>query len=115
MHSRVAALFFLASTVAATAVPRNDPHNQQPTESCSTGSLQCCNSVQDSLDLSLTSLLGLLGVVVGDLTGLVGVTCSPITVVGTGTSSCSAQTVCCTNTSFNGLVALGCTPININL
>ncbi|KAF8204671.1 hydrophobin-251 [Pholiota molesta] len=30
-------------------------------------------------------------------------------------TSCSAQPVCCTNDSFNGVVALGCTPININL
>ncbi|PFH47732.1 hypothetical protein AMATHDRAFT_6469 [Amanita thiersii Skay4041] len=75
MHTRIASLFFclfFASFVAATAVRRDNPHNQQPTESCTTGSLQCCDSVQDSqnLSLSLTSLLGLLGIIVGDLTGL---------------------------------------------
>ncbi|PFH47731.1 hypothetical protein AMATHDRAFT_77057 [Amanita thiersii Skay4041] len=115
MQSRVAALFcflFFATFVSATAVPRTD----SPT-GCTTGSLQCCNSTEDSQNLSLGTnlLLGLLGVIVGDLVGLVGLTCSPITVIGTGGTSCNAQTVCCTDTSFNGLIALGCTPININL
>ncbi|KAF8875137.1 hypothetical protein BD779DRAFT_1678405 [Infundibulicybe gibba] len=42
-------------------------------------------------------------------------TCSPISAIGLGGNSCSAQPVCCSNNSFNGIVALGCTPVNLNL
>ncbi|PFH48641.1 hypothetical protein AMATHDRAFT_64938 [Amanita thiersii Skay4041] len=113
MMSRVYTIFFFlffASFAAATAVPRTEP-------SCSTGTLQCCNSTQQSSSLStlISGLLTILGVNVGSLTGLVGVTCSPITVIGVSGTNCNAQTVCCTNNNFNGVVALGCTPININL
>ncbi|KAF4575160.1 Hydrophobin [Pleurotus pulmonarius] len=101
----------LASLAAATPTRRNEPAGG----SCSTGELQCCSSVQSPDSKSLTSLFALLGVVVGDITGLVGVTCSPVTVVGAGAAQCNAQAVCCDNNSFNGLVALGCTPINLNL
>ncbi|KDR72951.1 hypothetical protein GALMADRAFT_73306, partial [Galerina marginata CBS 339.88] len=86
-----------------------------PSNQCNTGSLQCCNSVQQATSSSISGLLGLLGIVAGTVTGLVGVTCSPVTVIGAGGSSCSAQPVCCTNNTFNGIVALGCSPININL
>ena len=67
-----------------------------------------CASVS-SLDKTLTCflqsnsnsanvLLGLLGIVLGDITGLIGLGCSPITVVGVGSgNACSANAVCCTN------------------
>ncbi|KAF8994997.1 fungal hydrophobin-domain-containing protein, partial [Cyathus striatus] len=99
---------------AASAVPRG---GSPPVSQCNVGSLQCCNSVQSATSLSdpVSLLLGLLGVVVSGLTGQVGVTCSPISVVGVGGNSCTAQPVCCTDNSFNGLIALGCSPININL
>ncbi|KLO09115.1 fungal hydrophobin [Schizopora paradoxa] len=89
------------------------------TSQCNTGSLQCCNSVQSASTPSVASLLGLLGIVVGSVTGQVGVTCSPLTIIGVSGNSClspsTAQPVCCENNSFNGVVALGCTPINVNL
>ncbi|TFK37335.1 fungal hydrophobin-domain-containing protein [Crucibulum laeve] len=103
----------------ATAVPRWETPAPTPASQCtgSTGAVQCCNSTQDSQNLStqLTGILGLLGVVVGDLTALVGVTCSPITAIGVGGNSCNSQAVCCSNNSFNGVVALGCTPVNLSL
>ncbi|KAK2467155.1 hypothetical protein APHAL10511_000704 [Amanita phalloides] len=109
--SRIA-LFALPALACASAVVKRTG----PSSSCSTGPVQCCNSTQSSKNLgSLSSLLGLLGINVSNLTGLVGVTCSPITVIGAGGNSCNAQTVCCENNSFNGVVALGCTPINLNL
>ena len=44
------------------------------------------------------ALLGLLGVVVQDLNVLLGLDCSPISVVGVGSGSeCSASPVCCEN------------------
>ncbi|KAF9005207.1 fungal hydrophobin-domain-containing protein [Cyathus striatus] len=101
-------LFVSALAVAAIAAPA-------PTSQCNTGSLQCCNSVQNSSDAGIAGLLGLLGVALQGLTGQVGVTCSPIDVIGLGGNSCTAQPVCCTNNNFNGVVALGCSPINVGL
>ncbi|KJA19424.1 hypothetical protein HYPSUDRAFT_1095993 [Hypholoma sublateritium FD-334 SS-4] len=80
---------------------------------CDTGSLQCCNSVQAADTRAASALLTLLGVSVQDVTGLVGLTCSPVTAIGASGTSCSAQAACCTNNSFNGVVATGCTPINL--
>ncbi|KAF8870415.1 fungal hydrophobin-domain-containing protein [Infundibulicybe gibba] len=113
---QVAVIAMIPLLAAATAVPRTTTPTT-PASQCNTGGLQCCNSSQESsnTDLGLTSLLGLLGVVVGALTGQVGVTCSPISAIGLGGNSCSAQPVCCSNNSFNGIVALGCTPVNLNL
>jgi hypothetical protein len=109
MQFKLAALTTVAvATLAAATGGSGSPSNQ-----CNTGTLQCCNSVQAADSPTVSTLLGLLGIAVGDVTALVGVTCSPITVIGVGSSSCSAQPVCCTNNSFKGVVALGCTPINL--
>ncbi|KAG7445472.1 fungal hydrophobin, partial [Guyanagaster necrorhizus] len=85
----------------------------------STGTIQCCNSVESISCLpssnAVQTLLGLLGILVGDITANVSVTCSPISIIGVGGNSCSAQTACCENNSFNGVISLGCTPINIGL
>ncbi len=74
--------------------------------------------------------MGLLGVVVQDATTQVGLTCSPISVVGAGGGNCKATTVCCENNSYvsavvfselapvltvrasfqGGLVSIGCVP-----
>ncbi|KJA29772.1 hypothetical protein HYPSUDRAFT_31766 [Hypholoma sublateritium FD-334 SS-4] len=108
MQFSALAILALATLAAATPVRRQD--NQ-----CNTGSLQCCQSTQDATSSSIAGLLSLLGVVIGDITGQVGVTCSAITVVGASGTSCSEQPVCCTNNTFNGVIALGCTPVNLNL
>ncbi|EAU80639.1 hypothetical protein CC1G_10206 [Coprinopsis cinerea okayama7 len=86
-------------------------------EQCNGGEIQCCNSVQqsNSLDSSLTKLLGLLKVDIKQITGQVGVGCTAVNVLGVGGgSSCTQQKVCCSNNSFNGVVALGCSPINVS-
>ncbi|KAL4081298.1 hypothetical protein V8B97DRAFT_1913384 [Scleroderma yunnanense] len=90
----------LVSVVAAAPEPivaRNDG-------SCSSGTLQCCQSTTSATQESLNSLTGLLGIVAEiPLVGpLLGLNCSPITVVGLGTgANCAQQTVCCQNTQFN--------------
>ncbi|KAF8194691.1 hydrophobin-263 [Pholiota molesta] len=111
MFARVSSVFILALPVlaAANVLPRTDPVSQ-----CNTGGSQCCNSVQTSAS-QLTGLAGLLAALVGPVTGLIGVTCTPITGIGLSGTSCTEQPVCCTNNSFNGVIALGCTPININV
>ncbi|KAF8057421.1 hydrophobin-251 [Lyophyllum atratum] len=82
---------------------------------CNTGEVQCCNSMQNASDENMSGLLGLLGISVQDITGQVGLNCSPLSAVGAGGNSCTSQPVCCTDNKFNGLVVIGCTPININL
>ena len=52
-----------------------------PTDSgpqCTTGSLECCDSVESSNDPVVATLSALLGIVLGPIS--VGVTCSPVTV-----------------------------------
>ncbi|KAF8204755.1 hydrophobin-315 [Pholiota molesta] len=112
MQFKLAFATLALATLAAANPLRRD---SSPSNQCNTGSLQCCNSVQSATSPSIATLLGLLGVVVQGITGQVGVTCSPITVIGASGTSCSEQPVCCTDNSFNGVVALGCTPINLNL
>ncbi|KAG6818635.1 hypothetical protein H0H93_003281 [Arthromyces matolae] len=84
--------------------------------SCSTEKQQCCNSVQDAKSSGIADIVhSLLGVALEDVTAQVGLTCTPISVLAISGVSCNQQTVCCENNNFNGLVALGCTPINLNL
>ncbi|KAF8810455.1 hydrophobin [Phlegmacium glaucopus] len=113
MFSRAASVFVLALPLIATAtvLPRTGPSSNQ----CNSGSLQCCNSTSTASDPVTSLLLGLLGINVGSVTGIVGLTCSPLTIIGASGTGCSNQAVCCTNNTFNGVVALGCTPININV
>lgn len=55
-----------------------------PISQCNTGDAQCCNSVTKASDPSTAALLGLLGIVVQGVDVLVGLTCTPITVIGVG-------------------------------
>ncbi|ESK88564.1 hydrophobin 2 [Moniliophthora roreri MCA 2997] len=98
----------LASVVAAAPGGQSDSQ-------CNTGPIQCCNSVQAADSTTVTTLAGLLGIVISDVTALVGLNCNPISVIGVGGNSCTQQPVCCTGNNFNGLIVVGCTPINVNL
>ncbi|KDQ60486.1 hypothetical protein JAAARDRAFT_109771, partial [Jaapia argillacea MUCL 33604] len=101
------------SAILATAMPTADMEVRQ-TSQCNVGTLNCCNSVQDSTSLGVTSLAGLLGIDLSGITGLVGLTCSPISVLGVGNGgACTASPVCCENNSFGGLISLGCVPITL--
>ncbi|KAF8069847.1 fungal hydrophobin-domain-containing protein [Lyophyllum atratum] len=81
---------------------------------CNTGEVQCCNSLKNASDENVSSLLGFLNIAVQDLTAQVGLGCSPISAIGIAGNSCTSQPVCCTGNQFNGLVVVGCTPINVN-
>ncbi|KAF8958716.1 hydrophobin, partial [Flammula alnicola] len=84
--------------------------------SCNTGPVQCCNQLMDSKSEQATLLASLIGLDLGAITGQVGAQCSPITAIGVGSgASCSSQPVCCSNNSFNGLIAVGCSPVNLGL
>ncbi|KAJ3576502.1 hypothetical protein NP233_g381 [Leucocoprinus birnbaumii] len=108
MKFSTAFVLALPAIAAATAVPRQSGN-------CNTGALTCCNQVQQANSTTVNQLAGLLGLVLGPITGLVGLGCSPIDVLGVGGNSCSAQPVCCTGNTFGGLIGLGCNPINLNL
>ncbi|KAG9226669.1 hypothetical protein CCMSSC00406_0006106 [Pleurotus cornucopiae] len=85
-----------------------------PTPGCSTGEVKCCNDLKKKEDPAVGLILGLLGIVLGPIVGLIGLHCSD-PILGLGGPKCSSQTVCCTNNKFNGLINIGCSPINIGL
>ncbi|KAJ4466324.1 hydrophobin 2 [Lentinula aciculospora] len=102
-------LAFVSAALATLAVAT--PATRQT--GCTTGTLQCCGTVESASSPGATELLGLLGIVLQDLDVLVGLTCSPITVIGLGGSSCSATTVCCDDNSQGGLISIGCLPVTL--
>ena len=78
--------YVLQTTVTVTETSTPTVVNQ-----CSTGSVQCCNSVQQSNAGGLVGLLlGLLDVVL-DVVVPIGITCSPITVIGVSGTSWSVH------------------------
>ncbi|KAI0738058.1 fungal hydrophobin [Daedaleopsis nitida] len=106
--SRAVALAVSAMPLLAAANPIEARQN------CDTGAIQCCQSTETAGSTAGSALLGLLGVAVQDLNVLLGVNCSPITVIGVGTGgSCNAQTVCCQDNSHGGLVSIGCVPVTL--
>ncbi|KAF4584560.1 hypothetical protein EYR40_004559 [Pleurotus pulmonarius] len=82
---------------------------------CNTGPVQCCNSVQKSDSAEVKKLASLLALDIEGVVGEVGLHCSPVLAVVGGAPTCSGQTVCCDNAHFNGLVNVGCSPINVGL
>ncbi|KAG9225827.1 hypothetical protein CCMSSC00406_0008355 [Pleurotus cornucopiae] len=115
MFFKQAILIATALATLAVATPTKMSRRTEPASSCSTGSLNCCNSSGDATDTSITTLLAGIGLPIGSVTGLVGVTCSPITGIGLGSSGCSSEALCCSNNSFKGAVALGCIPVDLSL
>ncbi|OCH87292.1 hypothetical protein OBBRIDRAFT_781923 [Obba rivulosa] len=74
----------------------------------------CCSSVGEASDPAIANELGILGVIIQDVTAIVGVDCSPITVIGVGSgNACSGTTVSCSSNELGGLVQIGCVPITL--
>ncbi|KAJ7303043.1 fungal hydrophobin [Mycena albidolilacea] len=97
----------LLITLAA-ATPTGTPPPPVTTPS----SPQCCNSVVSSTSTAASAVAALIGL---DLTGLdvpVGLSCSPITVVG---NNCGSTTVTCDapDKEWGGLIAINCIPITL--
>jgi len=88
MQFATLALFAVAAATttlaAATGVATTTPI---PASQCNTGPVQCCNSTGTAKDPSISKLLGLLNINVSDVTAIIGVTCSPISVIGIGGNS----------------------------
>ncbi|RPD64626.1 fungal hydrophobin [Lentinus tigrinus ALCF2SS1-7] len=128
MFARILTYFYflLSLSLLAVAYPGGSPPPSKTTtvtvtapastvtsaSQCSTGDLQCCKSVESASSLGGTLLLGLLGIVLSDLNVLLGLNCSPITVIGVGSGdACSANVVCCSNNNVGGLISIGCVPV----
>lgn len=114
-----------------TAARRGEPSGSPPAQyQCNTGNVQCCNTVGHAKDGGIVEHgLSVLGAVVAG-NPMVGLSCTPITVVGVGSGASwyisllistarqlltpyvhsNQQTVCCEGNQFNGLVNVGCTP-----
>ncbi|KAL1947132.1 hypothetical protein VTO73DRAFT_14093 [Trametes versicolor] len=98
MFARVAALTLALPILAAA-------------QSCNTGPVQCCNSLEKSDSAAGTAILSTLGLGLGDVTGQIGLQCSPLSAVAVGSSSCKSSPVCCQNNNVGGAVSVGCVPI----
>ncbi|KAL4245768.1 Hydrophobin [Abortiporus biennis] len=113
MFVRLSTFVALATPLLAVATPTAlKARGGEPSSACSVGNLQCCNTVEKASDPAATNILSSIGIVVQDVNALVGLTCSPISVIGVGGSSgCSASPVCCEDNSHGGLISIGCVPV----
>ncbi|KAJ7176362.1 hydrophobin [Mycena crocata] len=94
-------LITLAATIPTTTPPVSTPDSPQ-----------CCSSVVPSSSSAASIVAALVGL---DLTGLVvdvGLSCSPITVIG---NNCGGTTVTCEapEKEWGGLIAINCIPITL--
>ncbi|KAJ7457516.1 hydrophobin 2 [Mycena galericulata] len=104
MFSKLSVVLTSVLITLAAAIPNQTPPITPPTSD------QCCNSVVSSSSTAASAVAALLGL---DLTGLdvpVGLSCSPITVLG---NNCGGTEVVCDspNQDFGGLIAINCIPI----
>ncbi|KAG9311504.1 hypothetical protein JVU11DRAFT_7704 [Chiua virens] len=84
---------------------------------CNDATMQCCNDVKPANSSEVTSAsmgpsapLGLADLLMQlPANTPVGLNCDPITAGAGSSAGCNTNTVCCTNTSFNGgLINVGC-------
>ncbi|KAJ7801079.1 hypothetical protein B0H14DRAFT_1683038 [Mycena olivaceomarginata] len=88
------------------------PDGHSPSPGHSPTSPQCCASTVPSSSTAASAVAALLGL---DLTGLdvlVGLSCSPITVIG---NNCGGTSVTCDapENEWGGLIAINCIPITL--
>jgi hypothetical protein len=81
------AILSLISLAVATPTRRNGGGGAPPASQCNTAPVQCCQDVQSAGSDAASKLLATVGVVVQDLTIPIGITCTPITVVGVGSGA----------------------------
>lgn len=77
---------FTTLVLAAFAVA-NPTHPYAKRATCSSGTLQCCDSIQPSNQFSADELAGLLPIGVSNLGVPIGVNCNPISVIGVGSGA----------------------------
>ncbi|KAK7054479.1 hypothetical protein VNI00_003677 [Paramarasmius palmivorus] len=103
----------IIATLASLAVATTT--GGKPASQCDVGKLQCCDNFAKAGDPEAKKIIDLLHIDVQDVNVPVGLTCDPITGIGVSGSSCAAQPVCCENNNFNGVIAVGCTPVDVNV
>ncbi|KAJ7491728.1 hydrophobin 2 [Mycena galericulata] len=104
MFSKLSVVVASVLITLAAAAPWTTPPVTPPTSN------QCCSSVQSSSSTAASAVAAILGL---DLSGLdvpVGLSCSPITVIG---NNCGGTSVTCDapETQWSGLIAINCIPI----
>ncbi|KAG1796106.1 hydrophobin [Suillus subaureus] len=109
MFARFFTVVFLAALAVASPLTLRDGQ-------CNTGNIQCCQSYTSTSDYNkMANLRGVAEIAAG-IAGKVGQNCSPMTAVGLANGArCNQQPMCCSNNKMNGLVNVGCTPINLGL
>ncbi|KAE9407590.1 fungal hydrophobin [Gymnopus androsaceus JB14] len=97
-------LAFVTAVLATLAVATPTfPRGGEPASSCSTGPVQCCNTVEPASSAPPQ-----------DLTVDVGLTCDPITVIGVGSGSWITATCFDSDASSLGtLISIGCVPVTL--
>ncbi|KAK0476863.1 hydrophobin 2 [Armillaria novae-zelandiae] len=109
MFSRISTLTIVALVAYAAAAKTNTTVTGGK---CNSGSLQCCNPAARPVQ----SALGVLNIPIGTITADVGLTCDPITVRRSGDHAvCLTSLLAADNNNYNGVVALGCTPVNLGV
>ncbi|KAG1772082.1 hydrophobin [Suillus occidentalis] len=110
----------LAFIVGSSAVPTLSARDNSTCSSsgaqCNTGTVSCCQSTYASNSNSLSRITSALNIALDPVEGSVGLGCSPISVIGTGSGAvCNQEPVCCSGNTYYGLINIGCSPINIYL
>ncbi|OCB87596.1 fungal hydrophobin [Sanghuangporus baumii] len=101
----------IASAAVAVAIPAPVPGSG----SCSTGQMQCCDSISPNNSTDDQSLTGLIAAGLQGTSVPIGVNCIPISAIGLGSAgTCSSQAACCDDVT-SGLVGLNCSPVNVGL
>ncbi|KAF5381203.1 hypothetical protein D9757_007879 [Collybiopsis confluens] len=80
----------------------------EPASSCSTGPIQCCESLTTSTSAPAIAALTLIGLVLGSTAANLGLSCTSL--VG---GTCNGQAVCCSDNSHGGVVSVGCIPVQL--
>ncbi|KAK1224764.1 hypothetical protein PQX77_012311 [Marasmius sp. AFHP31] len=107
------ALSAMTTLAAATAVVKRTDGGGSGGGNKGCPAIQCCQSTSKASDPTTAAVLAGAGIVVQDVNTLVGLNCSPITVVGGGNGACSKTTVYCKDNSHNNGVSVSCIPVTL--
>ncbi|PPQ63117.1 hypothetical protein CVT24_005828 [Panaeolus cyanescens] len=113
MFTKITTLAVLAiSALSVSAVSYSDVNGVN--YSCNSGPVQCCGTIHESGTWTETDLISLVGATVSNVSGQLGVTCSPITGIGAATgANCVSEPVCCEENFQNQLVGVNCVPATV--
>ncbi|KAJ7610421.1 fungal hydrophobin [Roridomyces roridus] len=111
MFSKLSILTTSVLITLAAAIPNNPPTTTISSVPPPTSD-QCCASVVSSTSAAAAAVLGPLGILLNGLDIPVGLSCSPITVIG---NNCGGTTVTCDAPAaeWNNLIAINCIPITL--